>query len=208
MRAPPISPRNSSNSNKLVLASASPRRKELLAIMGVEIDKIIPANIDETPLKLELPKPHAQRLAREKAEKIALELGVVSENAFILAADTVVGVGRRILPKTETKAEARYCLDLLSGRSHRVFTAICLITPKAKIINRVVETRLKFKRLSDLEKDHYIASKEWQGKAGGYGVQGIAGAYISHISGSYSNVVGLPLYETRNLLIGSGFMNV
>ncbi len=188
---------------QLILASASPRRFELLARIGVRPDGIVPADIDETPHKDELPKPHALRLAIEKAQAIAPE----NKGAFILSADTVVGVGRRILPKTEDLATARYCLEILSGRAHRVFTGVCLMAPDGQQMSRVVETRLKMKRLSTGELDMYLDSAEWDGKAGGYGIQGLAGAFISHISGSYSNVVGLPVYETRNMLIGSGFLN-
>jgi len=187
----------------LILASASPRRLELLARIGICPDNIIPADIDETPHKDELPKPHALRLAIGKAHAIAPG----NKDAFILSADTVVGVGRRILPKAEGLATARSCLELLSGRAHRVFTGVCLIAPDGREISRVVETRLKMKRLSESEMQMYLESGEWDGKAGGYGIQGLAGAFISHISGSYSNVVGLPVYETRNMLIGTGYLN-
>jgi len=187
---------------QLILASASPRRRELLARMGVVPDSIIPADIDEEPLKGEIPKPHALRLAIGKAQAIAPK----HKGAFILSADTVVGVGRRILPKAEDVETAKFCLDLLSGRAHRVFTGVCLITPDGRQIDKVVETRLKMKRLSDIEMTTYLDSGEWDGKAGGYGIQGLAGAFISHISGSYSNVVGLPVFETRNMLIGAGYL--
>ncbi len=186
----------------LILASASPRRLELLARIAVRPHRVIAADIDETPHKHELPKPHALRLAVEKAQAVAQ----ANKDAFILSADTVVGVGRRILPKAEDLATAKYCLELLSGRAHRVFTGICLLTPEGQKITRVVETRLKMKRLSDNEMDMYLNSAEWDGKAGGYGIQGLAGAFISHISGSYSNVVGLPVYETRNMLVGAGYL--
>ena len=192
-----------STSPILILASASPRRLDLLATMGVVPDQIIPADIDETPHKTEIPKPHAQRLAVEKASAIRSS----HKNAYILAADTVVGVGRRILPKAEDEQTAKQCLELLSGRSHRVFTGVCLISPEGAIISRVVETRLKMKRLSNYEMKSYLESEEWNGKAGGYGIQGLAGAFISNIIGSYSNVVGLPVYETRNMLIGAGILN-
>jgi len=188
---------------KLILASASPRRKSLLAQIGITPDEIVPADIDETPGSDELPKPHAQRLATEKAQEIAK----THMDAFILAADTVVGVGRRILPKAEDLESAKYCLDLLSGRSHRVYTGICVIAPDGKVRSKAVETRLKMKRLSAVEMQSYLDSKEWDGKAGGYGIQGMAEAYISQIIGSYSNVVGLPVYETRNMLIGAGYLN-
>ncbi|PHS38095.1 MAG: septum formation protein Maf [Robiginitomaculum sp.] len=187
----------------LILASASPRRLELLARIGICPDSIVPADIDESPHKDELPKPHALRLAIGKAQAIAPG----NKGAFILSADTVVGIGRRILPKAEDLATARSCLELLSGRAHRVFTGVCLIAPDGREISRVVETRLKMKRLSESEMQMYLESGEWDGKAGGYGIQGLAGAFISHISGSYSNVVGLPVYETRNMLIGTGYLN-
>lgn len=197
-----MNPSSMSGSHKhsLILASASPRRLDLLATIGVVPDMIIPADIDETPKKHELPKPHALRLAEGKAEEVFSQ----HKSAYILAADTVVGVGRRILPKAEDEQTAKQCLELLSGRSHRVFTGVCLITPKGEKLSRVVETRLKMKRLSAAELKVYLSSGEWNGKAGGYGIQGLAGAYISNMIGSYSNVVGLPLYETRNLLIGTG----
>lgn len=187
-------------SPKFILASASPRRLDLLAQIGLTPDAVMPADINEDPLSGELPRIHAQRLAREKASKIASE----KPSAFILAADTVVGVGRRILPKAETEAQARYCLNLMSGRGHRVFTGVALAFGE-KMTSRVVETRIKFKRLSEAELTAYIQSGEWQGKAGGYGIQGYAESFISHLNGSYSNVVGLPLFETRTLLHGAGY---
>lgn len=188
---------------KLILASASPRRKNLLAQIGIVPDQIIPADIDETPASGETPRLHAIRLATEKAEIIARD----NPDAFVLAADTVVGVGRRILPKAETEADAKYCLELLSGGSHRVFTGVCVVTPEGIATSKVVETRLKLKRLSRVEMKTYLESREWEGKAGGYGIQGLAEAYISRITGSYSNVVGLPVYETRNMLIGAGYLD-
>lgn len=189
--------------HKLILASASPRRKSLLAQIGIVPDDIIAADIDETPAKEELPRPHAGRLATEKARAIA----ALNADAFILAADTVVGVGRRILPKAEDEESAKYCLGLLSGRSHRVYTGVCLISPDGTVRSKTVETRLKMKRLSPVELKTYLDSGEWDGKAGGYGIQGLAEAYISQIIGSYSNVVGLPVYETRNMLMGAGYIN-
>ena len=189
--------------HKLILASASPRRKSLLAQIGVVPDDIVPADIDETPSAGETPQPHAGRLAIGKAKVIA----AAYPDAFVLAADTVVGVGRRILPKAEDLASAKYCLDLISGRSHRVFTGVCLISPEGKVISKTVETRLKMKRLSSVEMKTYLESGEWDGKAGGYGIQGMAEAYISQIIGSYSNVVGLPVYETRNMLVGAGYLH-
>lgn len=185
----------------LILASASPRRVDLLRQIGMIPDQISPADINEDPMPGELPRQHAKRLAREKA----LAVAEGQESSFILAADTVVGVGRRILPKAETEAQARSCLTLLSGRAHRVYTGVALVGMSGSVSNRTVETRLKMKRLSASEIEAYISSGEWQGKAGGYGIQGAAEAFISHISGSYSNVVGLPLYETKNLLSGQGY---
>ena len=185
---------------KFILASASPRRRDLLAQIGLTADAVIPADIDETPLAGELPRRHALRLASEKAAKIA----ETHSGSVILAADTVVGVGRRILPKTETEAEARACLELMSGRAHRVFTGICVIDPSGQSRTRVSETRIKLKLLSREEQDAYIASGEWKGKAGGYGIQGYAGAFVSSLNGSYTGVVGLPLFETRALLKAAG----
>ena len=188
-------------SPKLILASASPRRLDLLAQIGVVPDEVNPADINEEPISGELPKGHALRLAHEKAIKVASD----NPDSIILAADTVVGVGRRILPKTETIDEARQCLELMSGRGHRVFTGVAVIKANGEKISRVVETRLKMKRLSDAELSQYLDSGEWKGKAGGYGIQGRAGAFISNLIGSYTNVVGLPLFETRNLLTGAGY---
>ena len=187
---------------QLILASASPRRLDLLATIGVVPDLILPADIDETPYNNEIPKPHAIRLAEGKAAAIH----ALHKTECVLAADTVVGVGRRILPKAEDKETAKQCLELLSGRSHRVFTGVCLIDANGKTSTRIVETRLKMKRLSVREMNAYLDSGEWDGKAGGYGIQGLAGAFISNMIGSYTNVVGLPLYETRNLLIGAGVL--
>ena len=186
---------------EFVLASASPRRKDLLAQIGISPDVIHPADLDETPGPGELPRVYAQRLAIEKAQAVATRF----EGRIILAADTVVAVGRRILPKTETVAEARSCLELLSGRAHKVLTAIAVMDASGRLTHRVVVTRVKMKRLTEDEISVYIASGEWQGKAGGYGIQGIAAAFISDISGSYTGVVGLPLFETRNLLMGAGY---
>ena len=178
---------------RLVLASASPRRLALLAQIGITPDAVIAADIDETPLDKETPRNLALRLARQKAE------AVNEDGAIILAADTVVAVGRRVLPKAETEQEARECLRLLSGRSHRVYTGVAVKTTTA-IRERLVETRVAFKVLSAAEVETYIASKEWRGKAGGYAAQGLAGRYITSIIGSYSSVIGLPLYETANLI--------
>lgn len=194
-------------SQKLVLASGSPRRIELLQQAGIEPDRIFPADLDETPLRAEHPRSLAKRLSLGKAQK-ALE-GLKKEGRtddFVLAADTVVAVGRRILPKAELVDEASNCLKLLSGRSHRVYTGVCLITPAGKVRQRLVETRVRFKRLSREELQAYLASGEWRGKAGGYAVQGLAGSFVVKLVGSYSNVVGLPLYETVSLLTSDGFL--
>lgn len=192
---------------KLVLASGSPRRIQLLQQAGIEPDRIFPADIDETPLRAEHPRSLAKRLSRGKAEKA---YSIVSkeidwDGGFVIAADTVVAVGRRILPKAEQVDEAINCLRLLSGRSHRVYSGICLITPGGKVRQRLVETRVRFKRLSREEIESYIASGQWRGKAGGYAVQGLAGSFVVKLVGSYTNVVGLPLYETVSLLTGDGF---
>ena len=186
----------------LVLASASPRRRDLLAQIGVIPDRIDPADLDETPLKDELPRDHARRLARAKAEAVAAR----HDDAFVLAADTVVARGRRILPKPENERQAARCLELLSGAAHRVFGGVVLIAPgNVRRAERLVETRVVFKALDAGEVASYLASDDWHGKAGGYAVQGLAGAFVRHLSGSYSNVVGLPLFETRALLRGLGY---
>jgi len=192
---------------KLVLASGSPRRVSLINQAGIEPDELRPANIDETPRRGELPRVCANRLAHAKAETALAGIGVDDDvyGAFILAADTVVAVGRRILPQPELIDEAAQCLRLLSGRNHRVYTALCLITPKRKYRQRVVETRVRFKRLSTEDIESYLGSGEWRGKAGGYAAQGLAGTFIVKLVGSYTNVVGLPLYETVALLAGEGF---
>ncbi|MBX3566456.1 MAG: Maf-like protein [Rhizobiaceae bacterium] len=191
----------------LVLASGSPRRIELLQQAGLEPHRILPANVDETPQRAEHPRSLAKRLARAKADKAHASLAAEPDHAgaFLLAADTVVSVGRRILPKAESEDEAADCLKLLSGRAHRVYTGVCLISPSAKVRLRLVETRVRFKRLSRDDIDSYIASGEWRGKAGGYAIQGLAGSFVIKMVGSYSNVVGLPLYETVALLAGDGF---
>jgi septum formation protein len=192
---------------KLVLASASPRRLALLQQIGFEPDALIPADLDETPRKNELPRALALRLASEKV-RAAAATAVEREGysgCYTIAADTVVCVGRRILPKCEIIEEAGACLRLLSGRTHRVYTGIALITPKGAERRRLVETRLRFKRLSGAEIEAYLASGEWRGKAGGYAIQGLAGAFVVKLVGSYSSVVGLPLYETLSLLAGEGF---
>ena len=185
----------------LILASASPRRRELIARLGVEPAAINPADIDETPLAGELPRDYATRMAREKAAAAA----AASDDGHVLAGDTVVCAGRRILPKAEDEATARRCLELLSGRRHRVLSAIALRAPDGKLRERLSETVVIFKRLSTDEIDAYLASGEWEGKAGGYAIQGIAEGLIRRIQGSHSGVVGLPLYETRTLLKSAGF---
>lgn len=188
----------------LILASASPRRLSLLAQIGLVPDQVLASDIDETPQPREKPRAHAVRLAAGKAAAThSLHSG--PQAAFILAADTVVGVGARILPKAETEAQARACLDLLSGRGHRVFTAIHLITPQGAHRSRCIETRVAFKPLSKAETEAYLASGEWHGKAGGYAIQGLAAAFVVRLVGSFSGVVGLPLAETTALLAGSGY---
>ena len=192
---------------KLVLASGSPRRLALLNQIGVEPDRIIPATVDETPKRNELPRNLARRLAREKAEAALAAVNVDPDLAgsLVLAADTVVSVGRRILPKAEMIEEAAACLRQLSGRTHRVYTGLALATPKGHVRRRLIETRVRFKRLSREDVESYLASGEWRGKAGGYAVQGFAGAFVVKLNGSYSNVVGLPLYEVMTLLTGEGY---
>jgi len=188
LRASPILP--------LVLASASPRRLDLLRQVGLEPATIDPADIDETPRVRELPRAYALRMALAK-------LAAVKERhagALVLAADSVVVCGRRILPKTEVEAEARDCLVRMSGRRHRVLGAVAVAGPDQKVRTRLVETVVRFKRLEAAEIDAYLASGEWQGKAGGYAIQGRAAAFVAFLSGSYSNVVGLPLFETVALL--------
>lgn len=191
-----------------VLASASPRRLDLLRQIGLQPDLTLPANIDESVIAAELPRVFAERLAREKA-LAALKLMPAERRKsdfLLLAADTVVSVGRRILPKAETETEARACLALLSGRGHRVTTSVAVLSRDEKLRMRTVETRLHVKRLSRPEIEFYIASGEWQGKAGGYAIQGLAAAFIASIAGSYSNVVGLPLFEVSHLLSGLGLV--
>ena len=193
---------------RLVLASASPRRLTLLQQIGIEPDALLPADIDETPQKGESPRSLAVRLANDKAMAAVRVMRTRADlaGAFLVAADTVVSVGRRILPKCEMSEEAAQCLRLLSGRAHRVHTGLCLVTPKGATRRRLIETRVRFKRLSRMDMDAYLASGEWRGKAGGYAIQGLAGAFAIKIIGSYSSVVGLPLYETMNLLVGEGYV--
>jgi septum formation protein len=185
---------------RLILASASPRRLDLLARIGVVPDAVRPADIDETPAKTERPADYAARMADEKAAAVA----AIEPDALILAADTVVAAGRRILPKTETEAEARAALGLLSGRRHRVFSAVTVICG-GQTRRRLSTTIVAFKRIHPDELDAYLASEEWRGKAGGYAIQGRAEALVRMISGSHSGVVGLPLFETRALLRGAGY---
>lgn len=182
----------------LTLASASPRRRELLARLGLAPDAVTPADIDETPLKGELPRAYALRMGREKAL-------AVDAPGFVLAGDTVVAVGRRILPKTETEPEARVCLELMSGRRHQVLSSVVLRAPDGTLRERLSETVVRFKRLSPAEIATYLAGGEWQGKAGGYAIQGAAEGLIEWIHGSHSGVMGLPLHETRTLLKAAGF---
>ena len=184
-----------------VLASASPRRLELLRQVGMAPDCIDPPDIDETPRRGELPPAYVMRLAEEKARTVMPR----HPGAFILGADTVVACGRRILPKTEDEASARSCLELLSGRRHRVHGAITLVIPDGGLTSRRVDSLVAFKRLSEIEIRAYLCSGEWRGKAGGYAIQGRAAALIRWVSGSYSNVVGLPLFETVQLLAGRGY---
>lgn len=198
---------NPDGAGTLVLASASPRRLTILGQVGIEPDALRPTSIDETPHKTEPPRAYVARIAKEKAytaQKLIDEEPDLA-GSFILSADTIVAVGRRILTKPELVEEAARMLQLLSGRSHRVYTCICLITPNRKMRHRIVETRVRFKHLSSEEIDCYLVSNEWRGKAGGYAIQGMAGAFIERIVGSYTNVVGLPLTEVIKMLRGEGY---
>jgi septum formation protein len=186
---------------RLILASASPRRLDLLARIGVTPDAVMPADVDESVPGGELPREHALRLAREKAEAVAAK----EPDALVIAADTVVAVGRRILPKVEDEETLRACMRLLSGRRHRVLPGVALAVPVHGSRERLVETTIAMKRLSEEEIDHYASHGEWRGKAGGYALQGYGEVYVRHIAGSYSNVVGLPLAETRMLLKSAGY---
>ena len=187
--------------HRLVLGSASPRRLDLLRQIGLAPDAVVGAELDESPQAKETPRRLAVRLAQAKAACVAAG----EPDAFVLAADTVVAVGRRILPKAQTEAEVARCLSLLSGRAHRVMTAVAVVAPGGRSVERLVETRVWFKRLSAEETRRYLASGEGLGKAGGYAVQGLAGAFVANLQGSYSAVVGLPLHETANLLAGVGY---
>jgi septum formation protein len=186
---------------RLILASASPRRLDLLARIGVVPDAVLPADVDESVPRGELPREHALRLAREKAGAVAAR----EPGALVLGADTVVAVGRRILPKVEDEETLRACMRLLSGRRHRVLTGVALAIPGKPMRERLVETIIAMKRLSAEEIDHYAGHGEWRGKAGGYALQGYGEVYVRHLAGSYSNVVGLPLAETRVLLKSAGY---
>jgi septum formation protein len=192
---------------RLVLASGSPRRLALLAQIGIDPDSVLPSEIDEAPRRGESPRALAQRLAVEKAEASAAMAAKSPDlvSCVTLAADTVVAVGRRILPKCEIRDEADACLRLLSGRAHRVYTGVALVTAKGAIRRRLTETRVRFKRLSHEEIDAYIESGEWRGKAGGYAIQGLAGGFVVRLVGSYTGVVGLPLAEVSSLLAGEGY---
>jgi len=185
--------------SKLVLASASPRRKQLLAQIDVTPDAVSPADIDETPIPGEPPRAYAERLGIEKAQ------AVHADGQYTLAGDTVVALGRRILPKAETDAEVRACLELISGRSHHVMTSVCLIGPDGQLAKRLSDSRVIVKRLTDGEIAAYVDSQEGIGKAGGYAIQGLFGAHIKQISGSYTGVMGLPVFETAQLLSGLGY---
>ena len=183
----------------LVLASSSPRRLALLARIGIAPAEVIAPDIDETPGRAESPRFYAQRMARAKADAVPVP------ERFVLAADTVVAVGRRILPKATTLAEARYCIDLLSGRRHRVLTAVVLTAPGGRRVERLSESVVAFTRLTEPRKAAWLALGEWEGKAGGYAIDGTAAAFVRFLSGSFSGVVGLPLFETAQMLSGFGW---
>ena len=186
---------------QLILASRSPRREHLLAEAGISADHVIAADIDETPKKNERPADYVLRMAMQKAHAVASQSG----GQFILSADTAVICGQRILPKTETEQEARRCLQLLSGRSHRVYGGVCLYQPDGEWRTKLSVSRVKFRPLSPTDKHAYLQSGEWQGKAGGYAIQGRAGLYVRQITGSYSNIVGLDMHKVAGLLMGAGF---
>ncbi|ADZ71522.1 Maf family nucleotide pyrophosphatase [Polymorphum gilvum] len=197
-----------SDTPPLILASGSPRRLALLQQIGIDPDHLIPADIEETPLKGERPRALASRLARTKAVTVRRIADADSDlaRALVLAADTVVAVGSRVLPKAELTEQAEACLSLLSGRGHRVYTGLAVALPGSGTVrHKVVETRVRFKKLSRREMDDYVASGEWRGKAGGYAIQGLAGCFVVKLAGSYPNVVGLPLYETATLLASAGY---
>ncbi len=192
---------------KLVLASASPRRLALLERSGLTPDILHPADVDETPRHRETPRRLSIRLAGEKAEKAKLSPQLRDEAGgfYLIAADTVVGLGRRCLPKAETPEVAEDCLWLLSGRSHWVYSTVVVLDPKGKATSRCCETKVRFKRLSREDVKTYLDSEEWRGKAGGYAIQGRAESFVRYMAGSYSGVMGLPMYETVHLLAGAGF---
>ena len=192
---------------KLVLASASPRRLALLEQAGLAADLLNPADVDETPRRRETPRALSLRLAIDKAKAAAVAplVQALAGPVFVLAADTVVGVGRRVVPKPQSAEEARAALELLSGRSHHVFTSVCVITPQGASRTRVVDTKVRFKRLTREDIETYLMSDEWRDKAGGYAIQGRADAFVRSLNGSYTGVVGLPLYEVTSLLQGNGF---
>lgn len=199
--------RRSEQRPKLVLASASPRRMTLLAQIGIEPDALRPSSIDETPRKGEMPRALVSRLARAKAEEARNQIANDKDiaDAFVLAADTVVAVGRRILVKPRFVEEAVASLQYLSGRNHRVLTCVCLITPDDKLRLKIVDTRVRFRRLTKDDMEAYIASREWRDKAGGYAIQGLAGCFVQRLVGSYTNVVGLPVMETVSMLASEGY---
>jgi septum formation protein len=192
---------------KLILASGSPRRVDLLKQAGIEPARLMPMDLDETPKKSEHPRSLARRLSADKAKAAYQQIrkDLTWDNSYVLAADTVVAVGRRILPKAELVQEASSALHLLSGRSHWVFTGVCLIAPDGTQRQKIVETKVRFKRLSGYDIECYLASGEWRGKAGAYAIQGIAGSFVQKLVGSYTNVVGLPLFETLQMLQGEGY---
>lgn len=205
-----ITPASGGGEARLALASASPRRLALLEQVGLHPDDVVPADIDETPLHQERPRQLALRLAIGKGkaarDRVFPTTDTIRHNHnFVLSADTVVAVGRRILPKAEAEDQARACLSLLSGRTHDVLTAVAVFGPDGREASRLVESRVTFKRLAHMDVEGYITSREWHGKAGGYAIQGIAGSFVTEISGSYSAIVGLPLYETVSLLEGLGY---
>lgn len=191
---------------KLILASGSPRRVELLRQAGIAAERLMPMDINETPKKSEHPRSLARRLSGEKAQAAyaAIKDDATWRSCHVLAADTVVAVGRRILPKAEFMDDAHGALHLLSGRTHRVYTGVCLVTPDRRLRQKIVETKVRFKRLTGADIRNYIESGEWRGKAGAYAIQGLAGTFVQKLTGSYTNVVGLPLFETMALLAGEG----
>lgn len=190
------------NKSKLILASSSPRRLELLKNMWLVPDEVIPADIDETPKKHEKPNLYVRRMALEKAQKVAAQ---VEGSTYILAADSIACVGTRILGKPENRDEAREMLNLMKGRRHRVYTGVCVIAPDGTLRHRVVLTHVKFKNASKAEIEEYLDTENWKGRAGAYGLQEDMGGFVISITGSYSNVIGLPMFETKNLLLGLGF---